>query len=116
MLSRQAEELGYELTDEELEEREVIETDYRKVADVPNDVRERLPTSFDIIGDVAIIRLDDDVAMHADKVGEALMRTFPRLRTVAWTRGSRASSGSGTSKWWPEPRRPRRCIRSMASG
>jgi tRNA (guanine37-N1)-methyltransferase len=87
VLSRQAEELGYELTDEELEEREVIETDYRKVADVPDDVRERLPTSFDIIGDVAIIRLDDDVAMHADKVGEALMRTFPRLRTVALDQG-----------------------------
>ncbi len=86
-LSRQAEELGYELADEDLESRELIETDYRNVAEVPDDVRERLPTSFDVIGDVAIVRLEDDLVDHADKVGEAFMRTFPRLRTVALDQG-----------------------------
>lgn len=87
VLSRQAEGLGHELADEELEVREVLETDYRKVAEVPDGVRNRLPTSFDIIGEVAIIRLDDDIVAHADKVGEALMETFPRLRTVALDQG-----------------------------
>lgn len=85
--SDRAKELGFEMADEELETRDVIETDYRKVAEVPDDVRERLPTSFDIIGEVAIIRLDDDLAAYADKVGQALMRTFPRLRTIALDQG-----------------------------
>mgnify|MGYP000850969663 FL=1 len=87
VLSSEAATLGYEIAEEEMDSREVLETDYRNVADVPDGVRERLPTSFDIIGDVAIIRLDDDLVEHADRVGEALLRTFPRLRTVALDQG-----------------------------
>jgi len=85
--SQDAGELGFELVEEEMEEREVAETDYRRVADLPDEVRARLPTSFDIIGDVAILRLDDDLAEHGPEVGRALMRTFPRLRTVTLDQG-----------------------------
>ena len=87
VLSADAAQLGYALSDEELDSRDVAETDYRKAADLPDDIRDRLPTSFDIIGDVAIIRLDDDLAQHAEEAGKALMRTFPRLRTVALDQG-----------------------------
>jgi len=85
--SEKAAELGYELSDQELEEREVAETDYRRNARLADQVRERLPASFDIIGDVAILRLDDDMKEHAPEVGRALMETFPRLRTVAVDQG-----------------------------
>lgn len=79
--------LGYEKVEKDLEERELAETDYRALVDAPEDVRDRLPAAFDVIGDVAIIRLDDDVADLAPRVGEALMRTYPRLRTVALDHG-----------------------------
>ncbi len=79
--------LGFEVVEQDLEERELVETDYRTLVDVPPDVRERLPASFDIIGDVAIVRLDDDMVGLAPRIGEALMSTFPRLRTVALDRG-----------------------------
>ena len=79
--------MGYELVQAELEEREVIVTDYREVMDVPPEVKERLPTAFDIIGDVAVIRLDADLLDLAPIMGEALLRTFPRLRTVALDHG-----------------------------
>lgn len=79
--------LGYELVEVDLEERELAETDYRRTVDVPIDVRDRLPASFDVIGDVAIIRLEDDVMDLAPLVGKALMTTYPRLRTVAMDLG-----------------------------
>ncbi|NLK25158.1 MAG: class I SAM-dependent methyltransferase family protein [Euryarchaeota archaeon] len=85
--SEKAAELGFELVEEDLEEREVMVTDYRLVAKLPDEVRALLPTSFDIIGDVAIIRLGDDLVEHASEIGKALMTTFPRLRTIALDRG-----------------------------
>jgi tRNA (guanine37-N1)-methyltransferase len=83
----EATDLGFETVEQDLEEKEVAETDYRALVDAPSDVRERLPVSFDVIGDVAIVRLDDDMVGLAPGIGAALMRTYPRLRTVALDRG-----------------------------
>lgn len=79
--------LGYEVVEAVLEGRDPMVTDYREVMDVPPGVKVRLPTSFDIVGDVAIIRPEDDLMDLASAMGEALLRTFPRLRTVALDRG-----------------------------
>ncbi len=87
VLSEEVSLLGYELVDADLDERELMTSDYREHLDVDAEVKERLPSAFDIIGDVAIIRLDDDLAEHSSSVGEALMKTFPRLRTVALDKG-----------------------------
>lgn len=85
--SEGAGDLGFELTEEELEERAVLETDYRRVARVPPEVAEQLPVSFDIVGDVAILKLEDHLLSYAPEVGRALREVFPRLRTVALDRG-----------------------------
>lgn len=85
--SERAAGLGFELVELELDPREVVETDYRIRVEAPAAVRSRLPTSFDVIGDVAIVRLDDDLLPYAGAVGAALMGTFPRLRTVTLDRG-----------------------------
>lgn len=85
--SEDAKELGYGLAEMELQEREVPETDYRNVAEVPAELRDLLPVSFDIIGDVAVVRLDEPLLPYAKEVGAALRKVFPRLRTVALDRG-----------------------------
>jgi tRNA (guanine37-N1)-methyltransferase len=79
--------LEYEAVERDLEPRELAETDYRALVDAPPGLRDRLPVSFDVIGDVAIVRLDDDLLDLAPGIGAALMRTYPRLRTVALDRG-----------------------------
>ena len=63
------------------------ETDYRSFLDVPSDVRGMLPVSFDVIGDVAIIRLDRELTSWSSKIGDAMIRANPRLRTVAMDKG-----------------------------
>ncbi|OPY32394.1 MAG: tRNA (guanine(37)-N1)-methyltransferase Trm5b [Methanomassiliicoccales archaeon PtaU1.Bin124] len=73
--------------EEDFEERRLGETDYKKKVQLPDELRELLPTSFDIIGDIGIIRLPDELVPYRNEVGRALKEVFPRLRTVALDAG-----------------------------
>jgi len=66
----------------EFKEREREERDYKALANVPEDIRPLLPTAFDTLGDIAIIKLPDELLPHSKGVGDALMSAFPRLRSV----------------------------------
>ena len=44
------------------------------VGSLPENVLSRLPRSFDIVGDIALIRLDDDLIVYEGKIAEAIMR------------------------------------------
>ena len=80
---------GYECmaSEEEFEERKLTETDYKKRVRLPEELRDLLPTSFDIIGDIGIIRLPDELLPYAKEIGRALQEVFPRLRTIALDSG-----------------------------
>lgn len=64
---------GYEAEQAVLAENERRITDYREL--LPESMRESLPTSFDVIGDVVIVKLKDDVVKHKRKIGDAIGRT-----------------------------------------
>jgi len=66
----------------EFKEREREERDYKSLAKVPDRLRQLLPTAFDTLGDIAVIRLPDELLPYSGEVGEALMTAFPRLRSV----------------------------------
>lgn len=71
----------------DFEERDVLETDYRKLVDVPSDLVGLLPTSFDVVGDIAIVRLPDELLPFGQNIGDAMREALPRLRTVAMDKG-----------------------------
>jgi len=75
--------LGYDLVEDEFEERKLAEGDYKLLADIPEELRELLPTSFDIIGDIGIVKLPDELMPYSSKIGEAMRKAFPRLRVLA---------------------------------
>lgn len=79
--------IGHEVTEDDFEERKAAIADYSKLVDVPETLRDLLPTSFDIIGDVAIIKVPDELLPYSIKVGAGMCRAFPRLRTVALDKG-----------------------------
>lgn len=74
---------GHALLEEDFEEKKVEGGDYRKAVKVPDELMQLLPTSFDVVGDIVIIRLPADLLPYKGQIGEALLLTFPRLRTVA---------------------------------
>ena len=76
-----------EVLDCELEEQETVETDYRSACHIPEELKAALPTSFDIIGDIAILKLEDELLPFAAAIGQGMMCVRPGLRCVALDRG-----------------------------
>ncbi len=51
--------------------------------DAPEEIREAMPRGYDVIGSVAIIRIDPDLAEWAQAAGEALLKGVPNAKTAA---------------------------------
>ena len=49
---------------------------------LPREVAERLPRSFDIIGDIAVIRLDEDLIAYGEEIASAIMKIHKSVRAV----------------------------------
>ncbi len=77
---------GYELIEWDFEKKEKRPR-YQEIAEVPDELREYLPTSFDIIGDVVIIKIPDELEDYRKKIGKAIMQALPSARVVAADRG-----------------------------
>ena len=60
---------------------------YRDLLPWPEDEKEALPRSFDIVGDVVLIRLPDELEPRKEAVGEALLRFVPGARLVGLDHG-----------------------------
>lgn len=62
---------------------------YKDLLNLDGDLQEMLPSSFDVIGDICIIKLPDPLLPYRDRIGNALMETKRNLRTVALDMGVR---------------------------
>jgi tRNA (guanine37-N1)-methyltransferase len=87
IMSADVGDIGHQIVEDDFEERKASVADYSRLVEVPDELRELLPTSFDIIGDVAVIRLPDELLPYSLEVGAGLCRVFPRLRAVALDKG-----------------------------
>lgn len=82
---------------EELNEFEVIEHEfetvrsqiksYREIVDIPDNLQSHLPTSFDIVGQIALVKLPDELLPYKNQIGEALLKTQSNLQTVVMEKG-----------------------------
>jgi len=78
---------NFETVDAELEATERRETDYRNLVNIPEELKDALPSSFDVIGDIAIVKLPDEVLNYADRIGNALLKVTPSIKAVMLDRG-----------------------------
>ncbi len=74
---------GYEI----VEQREVLLNPRRDFLDilsqiVPKDKQKFLPKSYKVIGDLAIVKLSEEIVEFKEKIGEAILESNPRLRAV----------------------------------
>jgi tRNA (guanine37-N1)-methyltransferase len=60
---------------------------YRDLLPWPDDEKETLPRSFDIVGDVVLIRLPDELERRKQEIGEALLQFVPGARLVGLDHG-----------------------------
>ena len=50
--------------------------------DIPNELHEYIPKSYDLIGDIVVIDINDELLEYKEKIGDALLSLFPSIRTV----------------------------------
>ena len=83
------------------------EGDYRNIVDVPDELRELLPNSHDVVGDIAITKLEEPLLPYRKAIGEAMMKVSPNIRAVFLDGGVKGEfrireleriAGTGTSE------------------
>ncbi|NJE03034.1 class I SAM-dependent methyltransferase family protein [Thermococcus sp. MV11] len=79
---------GFELVEAEFKKLERRPHSYREVVEVPEEVKPLLPSSFDIIGDIAIIELPEELMDYGRAIGEAILKVHRHIKAV-FAKGSK---------------------------
>ncbi len=73
---------GYEEFDTELRSQERPAGDYRENLRLPDGLQEILPNSFDVVGDIGMMKIPEELMPYKHEIGEAMMKANHSLRCV----------------------------------
>lgn len=79
--------IGYRTFEREFQGEFTPVRSYRDLVQVPERLEPLLPKAFDSIGDIVVLRLEDELRPHERAIGEAILRWSPKVRTVAVDEG-----------------------------
>ncbi len=85
--TRERIDLGWPTEERELEEAFAPVRSYKDVVHVPEDLRPQLPTSFDVVGDIAVIKIPEPLVPCRAEIGRAILAWNRALRVVAQDHG-----------------------------
>ena len=74
--------LGYETKEMDFEEAGVAVRSYIDLISIPDELKPQLPTSFDIVGEIAVIKIPEDLKEHSSAIGSAILEANKSVRTV----------------------------------
>lgn len=80
-------ELGWPTEEREFEEAFSPVRSYKDVVRVPDELRALLPTSFDVVGDIAVLKIPEPLVPHRAEIGRAILAWNRALRVVAQDHG-----------------------------
>jgi tRNA (guanine37-N1)-methyltransferase len=80
-------ELGFPTEQAEFEEGFLPVRSYKDVVQVPAALRASLPSSFDVVGDIAVIKIPETLRPHREAIGRAIVEWNPKIRAVLEDRG-----------------------------
>lgn len=75
--------VGYPNLERDFQEAFVPIRSYKGVARVPPNLKGLLPTSFDVVGDIALVKIPEELAHFESEIAEAILRVHTRIRVVA---------------------------------
>ncbi|OGS43763.1 MAG: hypothetical protein A3K76_05000 [Euryarchaeota archaeon RBG_13_57_23] len=79
--------LGLPIETADFKESEEQVTDYRVLVDIPDELRPLLPSSYDTLGTIAVVKMADEVAPFAKQIGQAIIATQKSIKTVCQDAG-----------------------------
>ena len=57
-------------------------TNYKDLLDIPSDLKSKLPTSFDVVGNILLLKLDNNINRYKGRIAGALLDTHKNIRTI----------------------------------
>ncbi|MEM3445043.1 MAG: class I SAM-dependent methyltransferase family protein [Thermoplasmata archaeon] len=60
---------------------------YSELLSLPPELMAQLPSSFDIVGDIAIIKLPEPLLRYEKEIGSAILKAMPSIKTVLLDEG-----------------------------
>ncbi|MDH3365164.1 MAG: class I SAM-dependent methyltransferase family protein [Thermoplasmata archaeon] len=79
--------VGYPIETRDFEEIEDQIKDFRVLVDMPDELRRYLPSSFDVLGSIAIVKIADEALPFAGEIGQAIIGAQKSVRTVCMDAG-----------------------------
>jgi tRNA (guanine37-N1)-methyltransferase len=79
--------IGYRIQEIDFEEAGVAVRSYIDLVDVPDDLEPLLPTSFDVIGEIAVVKIPDELKGHSAAIGKAILEANKSVITVVSDQG-----------------------------
>jgi tRNA (guanine37-N1)-methyltransferase len=76
---------SYRVVERDFEKREVKPRSYKEIISIPETLRPLLPTSYDVIGDIILIKIPKTLLRYREEVGESLLRSNSNIKTVCLT-------------------------------
>ena len=73
---------SYTICTKVFEKREITPTSYKGIVKIPKELRDSLPTSYDIIGDIILLKLPEPLQEYRKEIGNALLEVHPNIQTV----------------------------------
>ncbi len=73
---------GFETIDADFKRIKVRPHSYKEVVEIPGELRKLLPSSFDVIGDIAIVELPEELKPYGRRIGEAILRVHRHIKAV----------------------------------
>ncbi len=74
--------VGYPIEEIDFKELEQDVKDYRVLVDIPEGLRQLLPSSYDTLGSIAVVKMADEVLPYAKQIGDAIIATQKAVKTV----------------------------------
>jgi tRNA (guanine37-N1)-methyltransferase len=74
--------LGYPVETRDFEEAEDQIKDYRVLVSLPDELRRYLPSSYDVLGSIALVKISDEAQEYSTEIGKAIIATQKAIRTV----------------------------------
>lgn len=73
---------SYKIIKKEFEKRTTKPMSYKEIISIPDKLKNKLPTSYDVIGDIILVKLPKDLLRHKREIGKALLLSNKNIKTV----------------------------------
>ena len=73
---------GYYTEKSEFEKRNSNPRSYKEIISIPDNLKNKLPTSFDVIGDIILLKIDRNLIDYKKEIGDSLLEVNKNIKTV----------------------------------